>query len=90
MKMNFGYFGHSLGGAPEERKAWLVCIGDSESKLAKLMVSWNRPELRRDCDRSLHRHVAIGRFIEFLPHPDLVFNRAQDSSRKIPEGADAD
>jgi hypothetical protein len=42
----------------------------------------------RECNRSLHRHVAICRFVQFLPsRPDLVFNRAQDSSRKIPEGA---
>ena len=63
---------------------------DSESKPAKLLgVVENERELRREHDRSFHRHVAICRFVQFLTgHPELAFNRAQDSPRKIPEGAD--
>ena len=90
--MNFAYFGYSPGGAPDKTKAWLVSTDDSESKPAKLLgVVEKQTRVAPECDRSLHRHVAICRFVQFLPgHPDLAFNRAQDSSRKIPEGADAD
>jgi hypothetical protein len=39
MKMNFAYFGHSPGGAPDKRKHGLFSTDDSESKPAKLPVS---------------------------------------------------
>jgi hypothetical protein len=57
--------------------------------ILSLGVVENERELRREHDRSFHRHVAICRFVQFLTgHPELAFNRAQDSPRKIPEGAD--
>jgi hypothetical protein len=47
--------------------------------------------IEREFDRSLHRHVAIGWFVQFLPSTaDLCFNRAQHFSGKIVEHADGD
>jgi len=59
--------------------------------IISLGVVGNERELRREHYRSLHRHVAICRFIQFLPSAaDLSFNRTQHSSCKIEESADGD
>ena len=89
-KVSFAYLEYSAGVAPDKTKAWRVSSDDADSKPGKLLgVVENERELRREHDRSFHRHVAICRFVQFLTgHPELAFNRAQDSPRKIPEGAD--
>lgn len=75
-----------------KRKHGVFLVTISDSKPGKFPgVVENERELSREHDRSFHRHVAICWFVQFLTgHPDLAFNRAEESSRKIEEDADGD